>query len=70
MLDLEVVSDGEVVDINVDGRHVPLHIVNVLRKTGAAAGLPDIYIEQQADAVTQAVLKDPMAFGALLRGEE
>lgn len=69
-IDLEVVSDGEVVHVSIDGNDIDLHIINGVREASSSAGIPDVFVEQVAAAMQNAMRKDPMTFLTALRGTE
>ena len=69
-IDVEVVGDGQVVNVSVDGREVSLHIIDAVRASLAGSmGMPAVFIEQAADGLQQAMKNDPMVFLSYLRGE-
>jgi superfamily II DNA or RNA helicase len=71
LVDVDVVGDGQVVNVSVDGREVSLHIIDAVRASLAGSmGMPAVFIEQAADGLQQAMKNDPMVFLSYLRGEE
>jgi superfamily II DNA or RNA helicase len=67
---VDVVGDGQVVNVSVDGREVSLHIIDAVRASLAGSmGMPAVFIEQAADGLQQAMKNDPMVFLSYLRGE-
>ena len=67
---VDVVGEGQVVNVNVDGREVSLHIIDAVRASLAGSmGMPAVFIEQAADGLQQAMKNDPMVFLSYLRGE-
>lgn len=69
-VNLTVTEDGQIVHVNVDGNDVDLHLIEAIRATSLASGLPEVFIEQQADAMQQAMRRDPLAFLSYLRDGE
>ena len=67
-LDLEVVGEGEVTHVSVDGNEINLHIVTHLTGSLDQMGIPQVHVEQVAAALQQEMKKEPMAFIAMLRG--
>jgi superfamily II DNA or RNA helicase len=67
-LTVEVMGDGTVRHISVDGHVVDLHLVAALRAGLRCSGLPEIYVEQAASAIQQNMKDDPMSFLAALKG--
>jgi superfamily II DNA or RNA helicase len=66
-MQLEVVSDGEVVHVNVDGNDLDLHIIAALRAGMQESGIPEVMLEQVALGVQKKMMQDPMTFLTALR---
>jgi superfamily II DNA or RNA helicase len=69
-LGLEVVGDGEVVHVSIDGHEVDMHIIESVRGSLRVAGIPEVHIEQAAAAIQKSMLSDPMTFLTVLKGED
>jgi superfamily II DNA or RNA helicase len=69
-LDMEVVSDGEVVHVSVDGREVNIHIIETLRESLRDGGIPEVHIEQAAARMQERLDSDPMTFLMYLRRDD
>jgi superfamily II DNA or RNA helicase len=66
-LNVDVVGDGSVVHVSVDGLEVNLYLIAAVRESMRLNGLPEVYIEQAAASIQQAMKSDPTAFLTWLR---
>jgi superfamily II DNA or RNA helicase len=67
-INLEVIGDGEVVHVSIDGLEIDLHWIAALRDQLRAFGLQEVQVEQAAGAMQSAMASDPMTFLTILRG--
>ena len=69
-VNVEVVGEGEVVHVSVDGAEIDLHIVHALHGALDQMGIPEVHLEQAAAALRQQMRSDPMTFLTALRGQD
>jgi hypothetical protein len=68
-VNVEVVGEGEIVHVSLDGAEIDLHIVHALRGALDQMGIPEVMLEQAAAALQQELRNDPMTFLTALRGQ-
>jgi superfamily II DNA or RNA helicase len=69
-VNVEVIGEGAVVHVSVDGAEIDLHIVHALHGALDQMGIPEVHLEQAAAALQQQMRSDPMTFLTALRGQD